>query len=48
MQDRRDNWLIPDKASLTTGRVQGHAGGYGFLVPEDGSEDLFLSAKERF
>ena len=46
MQDRRNNWLIPDKASLISGRVQGHADGFGFLVPEDGSEDLFLSAKE--
>ena len=52
MQDRRDNWLIPDKASLITGKVQGHADGFGFLVPEGKSEksdkrdDLFLSAKE--
>ena len=46
MQDRRDNWLIPDKASLITGKVQGHADGFGFLVPEDGSDDLFLSAHE--
>jgi ribonuclease R len=46
MQDRRDNWLIPDKANLIAGRVQGHADGFGFLVPEDGGEDLFLSAKE--
>ncbi len=46
MQDRRDNWLIPDKASLVTGRIQGHADGFGFLVPEDGGEDLFLSAHE--
>jgi ribonuclease R len=46
MQDRRDNWLIPDKAHLITGKVQGHADGFGFLIPEDGSEDLFLSAKE--
>ncbi|MFY9326855.1 MAG: ribonuclease R [Georgfuchsia sp.] len=46
MQDRRDNWLIPDKANLITGKVQGHPDGFGFLIPEAGSEDLFLSAKE--
>ena len=46
MQDRRDNWLIPDKANLITGKVQGHPDGFGFLVPEGGGDDLFLSAKE--
>ncbi|CAG4882872.1 exoribonuclease R, RNase R [Georgfuchsia toluolica] len=46
MQDRRNNWLIPDKANLITGKVQGHPDGYGFLIPEDGGEDIYLSAKE--
>ena len=46
MQNRRGDWLIPDKANLIRGRVVGHADGYGFLVPEQGGEDLFLSAKE--
>ena len=46
MQDRRDNWLIPDKANLITGKVQGHPDGYGFLIPEGGGDDIFLSAKE--
>ena len=46
MQNRRGDWLLPDKADLIRGRVQGHPDGYGFLVPDDGSADLFLSAKE--
>ncbi len=46
MQNRRGDWLIPDKADLVHGRVAGHPDGYGFLTPEDGSPDLFLSAKE--
>lgn len=46
MQDRRGDWLIPDKANLLPGKVQGHPDGFGFLIPEDGSEDVFLSAKE--
>ena len=46
LQNRRDAWLIPDKAELVRGRVQGHADGFGFLVPEEGGADLFLSAKE--
>jgi ribonuclease R len=46
MQNRRDAWLIPDKAELIRGKVQGHPDGYGFLVPDESGSDLFLSAKE--
>lgn len=46
MQNRRDDWLIPDKADLILGRVLGHPDGFGFLVPEDGASDIFLAAKE--
>ncbi|MDO8786958.1 MAG: ribonuclease R [Sulfuritalea sp.] len=46
MQNRRGDWLIPDKADLVRGRVTGHPDGFGFLVPEEGGPDLFLSAKE--
>ncbi len=46
MQNRRDAWLVPERLDLVSGRVQGHADGYGFLVPDEGGEDLFLPAKE--
>ncbi|MEW6164910.1 MAG: ribonuclease R [Pseudomonadota bacterium] len=46
LQNRRDDWLIPDKADLLKGRVQGHPDGFGFLVREDGGADLFLPEKE--
>ena len=46
MQNRRGDWLIPDKADLVRGRVAGHPDGFGFLIPEEGGPDLFLSAKE--
>jgi ribonuclease R len=46
MQNRRGDWLIPDKADLVRGRVAGHPDGFGFLIPEEGGADLFLSAKE--
>jgi ribonuclease R len=46
MQNRGSNWLLPDKANLVTGKVQGHVDGFGFLVPDDGSPDLFLTARE--
>lgn len=31
---------------LKRGRVQAHRDGYGFLIPDDDSEDVFLSAKQ--
>jgi ribonuclease R len=46
LQNRRGDWLIPDKADLIHGRVDGHPDGFGFLVPDGGGADLFLSAKE--
>jgi ribonuclease R len=35
MQNRRGDYLIPDKADLVRGRVEGHPDGYGFLVRDD-------------
>ncbi len=50
MQNRAGAWLIPDKAALIRGRIEGHPDGYGFLVPDDAggirSADIFLSPKE--
>lgn len=46
MQNRRQAWLLPERLDMLRGRVSGHPDGYGFLVPEDGAEDVFLSAKE--
>jgi len=31
---------------LIKGRIQGHPDGFGFLIPDDDSPDLYLSAKE--
>jgi ribonuclease R len=44
--NRKGALCIPDKLDLIKGRVQGHADGFGFVVPDDGSSDLFLSPKE--
>jgi len=47
LQNRRGDWLIPDKADLIRGRVEGHRDGFGFLVPDEkGGADLFLPEKE--
>lgn len=46
MQNRRGDYLIPDKADLIRGRVEGHPDGYGFLVRDEEGADLFLGPKE--
>jgi ribonuclease R len=42
---RKNEYGLVSKMDLISGRVSGHRDGYGFVIPEDGSEDLFLTAK---
>ena len=42
MRNRKGAFLLPERASLVAGRVQGHPDGYGFFIPDDGSADIFL------
>ena len=46
MRNRKGAICMVDKLDLIKGRVHGHPDGYGFLVPDDGGEDLFLNAKQ--
>jgi len=46
MRNRKGAYIVPERASLIAGRIEGHADGYGFLVPDDGGDDLFLDAKQ--
>jgi ribonuclease R len=46
MRNRKGSLCMVDKLDLVKGKVQGHPDGFGFVIPEDGSEDLVLSAKE--
>ncbi|MES2997756.1 MAG: ribonuclease R [Pseudomonadota bacterium] len=43
---RREGYGLPDKMNLLRGRIIGHKDGFGFLVPDDGSDDLYLSARQ--
>ena len=45
IRNRKGAYGDVKKMDLIRGRVIGHADGFGFLVPDDGSDDLFLSAK---
>ena len=46
MTNRKGQLCVVAKLDLVTGTVQGHPDGFGFLVPDDGTADLFLSPKE--
>ncbi len=49
MQNRAGAWLLPSKAALIRGRVEGHPDGFGFLLPDDKTNypaDIFLSPRE--
>ena len=46
MRNRKGSYILPERASLTPGRIQGHQDGYGFLVPDDGSADIFLDQRQ--
>ena len=44
--NRRNAYLPIEEADLVTGKVVGHKDGFGFLIPDDGSSDLFLTARQ--
>ncbi|MCG8379127.1 MAG: ribonuclease R [Proteobacteria bacterium] len=46
VRNRRGSYGLIEKMDLIKGRVIGHSDGYGFVVPDDGGKDLFLSARE--
>jgi len=46
VRNRKDNYCIVNKRDLIVGRVIGHPDGFGFLKPDDGGDDLYLSFKE--
>ncbi|MBA2710804.1 MAG: ribonuclease R [Tatlockia sp.] len=46
MQDRRGRFCLLGRINLLRGTIQGHPDGFGFFMPDDGSQDMVLSAKE--
>lgn len=46
ISNRRGAYALVVKMDLVKGKIQGHKEGFGFVIPDDGSPDLFLSPKQ--
>ncbi len=46
LRNRKSAYGIVSKMNMITGRVMGHQDGFGFLIPDEGGDDLFLSQRE--
>lgn len=46
IQNRKGALCIAEKVHLMAGKVQGHADGFGFFIPDGEGDDLFLSPRE--
>jgi len=46
MQDRRKRYCLLSKLTLVKGKVIGHPDGFGFVEPEEGGDDIYISPKE--
>ncbi len=44
--NRGQQYCVVNNKDLIVGRVIGHADGFGFVKPDDGSDDLFLTPRE--
>lgn len=46
IRTRKGTFGLLDKMNLITGKVQGHRDGFGFVLPEGGGDDLFLTSRQ--
>ena len=46
IRNRRDGYCLVNRKDLIAGRVIGHKDGFGFLKPDDGGDDLFLTPRQ--
>lgn len=44
--NRGDEYCLTERLHLVPGAVSGHPDGFGFLLPDDGDEDVYLSPRE--
>ena len=46
LPNRKGVLLLASKLDFVPGRVSGHRDGFGFLIPDDGGPDIFLTPRE--
>ena len=46
MRNRKGQYCLVAKMDLIKARIQAHRDGYGFAIPEDGSEDFYLNSRQ--
>lgn len=46
VRNRRGGFVLVDEQQLIRGRVSAHPDGYGFLIKEQGDDDIYLSARQ--
>jgi len=46
IRNRRQGYVPVNEEDLVSGRVIGHADGFGFLVPDEGDNDIFLHGRQ--
>jgi ribonuclease R len=46
LRNRKNAILVARKLALIAGQVEGHPDGFGFVLPDDGSSDLYLNPRE--
>lgn len=45
IRTKKDKFALPERLGLVTGKLQAHAKGFGFLIPEkEGEKDVFIPA----
>lgn len=46
VKNRRNAYGLPAKMDLVAGRISAHKDGYGFVMPDDGGSDLYISSRQ--
>ncbi len=46
LQNRKGAYIVPERANLIAGRVEGHKDGFGFLRPDEEGDDIYLDPKQ--
>jgi ribonuclease R len=46
VKNRRNAYALPERMDLVRGRISAHRDGFGFVIPETGGTDLYLTPRE--